>query len=165
MLKFAGFALLVISGALFGLQCLGEKKRRLGFMRDMDTALAVMASEISLCARALPELFAGLSESAPHSVREFFAVAAIKCEECGACDGWREACEFAGTTEEGRMALCSLAPILGATTGERQCAELERVRLLLAMECERLGKAIDSRLKSWPAMGACLGGLAAIMLL
>ena len=61
MLKILGAALLVLCGGVLGLGGLKRLREELAFLRSMDGALGIMAAEIELCARPLPELFATLS--------------------------------------------------------------------------------------------------------
>lgn len=165
MLKIAAGGLLVICGALLGRGRLTELKSRLALMLAVDDALALMAGEIVLCARPLPEAFESLSVRGPEGTREFFRALSRGCAEKTAAEVWAECCGGLDIGEGARAALMTLGAVLGCYEAQRQGAEIERVRLGIRTEAEGLRQLISSKGKSWPALGACFAGMAAMLLM
>lgn len=164
-MKFAAASMLVVCGALLGRSRLSSLKSRLGLLGAMDSALALMAGEIELCARPLPEIFENLACRGPVELRGFFFSLSLGCAQKPAGEVWAESCRSLGLGGETFSVLCSLAPVLGGYDGRRQAAEIERVRQYLERETERVGGEIALKGKSWPALGACFAGMAAMLMM
>lgn len=165
MLKILGAALLVLCGGVLGFGGLKKLREELAFLRAMDGALGIMAAEIELCARPLPDLFALLGERGVERTRGFFLLAYAKSGDMSAGEAWAECCRQPSLPKSAREALAPLSAVLGAYDAERQCGEIALARRALASEAARFEQKLGSRGQSWPALGACLAGVAAMLMI
>jgi len=165
MLKLIGAALFILCGGVLGFSKLAENRRSLELMRAMDNALGLMAGELELCARPLPELFELLAIRGDARVRGFFACLSLTCSAMGATEAWRRCCSTPEIPERVREILLSLAAVLGSYDAEHQCAEIELVRRQLKAEESRMQTFLSTQGRSWPALGACIAGAAAMLLI
>ena len=164
-MRILGAALLVLCGAALGLGRLANMKKTMAFLRAMDKALGLMAGEIELCARPLPELFELVSVRGDEPVRGFFACLWAKCSFMSAGEAWGECCRVLELPEGIKAALLPLGAVLGCYDGPRQCAELALVRRSLTAEAEAVRERLASKGRTWPALGACLAGVAAMLII
>lgn len=165
MLKILGAALLVLCGAAVGFGRVRDMRAQLALLRAMDASLALMAGEIELCARPLPEIFGILALRGARETRSFFARLEQKCTVVPAGEAWEQCCAELGLPEGGKRALLSLSAVLGAYDAQRQGGEIALVRSGLKAEEECLLEALRSKGRGCPALGACLAGIAALMII
>lgn len=163
--KILGAVLLVLSGAWLGLSKAIRMKKRLRFLTAMDSALALMAGEIALMDRALPELFEMLAQRGPGETRDFFRLLLLKCGSSTAGEAWEKALEFLELEGDEKAALGALTAVLGRYESQRQSAEIEAVRRSLKACADGLALEIEHRGKSYPALGMCAAGIAAMLLI
>jgi len=165
VIKVLSVALLMLGGALLGTKSLARIKAELKLTEAMAAALGLMSGDIGLCARPLPEVFARAAQCGPEALRELFGAMSLRCGLESAAEVWQKCAEGLELGDTAKKALMSLSPVLGAYDAESQCREIERVRGLLYAEVERLRAEIGSRAKNRPALGACLAGIAAMLLI
>ncbi len=164
ILKLMGGVLCVLCGTMLGLGRLREIKRQLSVMEGMDASLALMESEIALCERPLPDIFEKLSFSCSKNSSAFIKMREI-CLERSAAEAWNIGIESLELSGEAEKALLSLGVILGTTDGERQSAEIESTRKILSAIIEKQRRQIAEKGKSYPLLGFCFAGIAALMLI
>lgn len=164
-LKMLGAALMIAAGGALGFGGMTALHRRLRLLSALDASLALMEGEIALCRRPLPETFELLAQRGAEETRGLFACLALKCADMPAWEAWEECCALLELPEGAKGALLSLAPVLGAYEGERQSVEIAAVRRSLSASAAELRAEIASKGKSYPALGACLAGIAAMMLI
>lgn len=165
MLKILGAALLVLCGTLAGLGRVGEEKRKLALLEELNGALALMAGQIELCARPLPDIFELLGREGVGHSSAFFAAAAKCCALIPAGEAWRRCCAGLPLGEGEKRAIAGLGSVLGAYGAERQAAEIEALRRQLAASAEKLRLELGQKYRGLPALGACLAAMVSLLII
>lgn len=148
-----------------GLGQLSEMRRVCRLLRAMDGSLMLLGGEIELCARSLPEVFNMLGRKSPEPCRGFFACLAVKCEFMSAAEAWEGCCELLELPEAAKGAIRELAPVLGVYDASAQCAAIAAARNRLAEEYDGAKERMSRAGKSYPMLGFCLAGIAALMIM
>ena len=161
MLKIIGGGLLVFSGAALGLGILRERGRCLALLRTVDRALSFMETEICLCLRPIPDIFRDLDSKEPGGLFQRLSEGG---EYLSAGEHWANWAEELPLPPEGRDIISSLSAVLGMCDIERQSTEIKRAReglhaLVVELEAEKKAK-----MRHYPLLGACMAGIAAILL-
>lgn len=165
MLKMLGAAMLLISGSWLGMAKVKRMKKRMRLLSAMDGALALMSGEIANVGRALPEVFEMLTKHGPEETGDFFRLLCLECERLTAGEAWSGALDFLQLEEDEKLLLKSLSGILGRYDSLRQSSEIESVRRGLASCAESLHLEMESRGRSYPALGMCAAGIAVMLII
>ncbi len=162
ILKVMGAALMVACGAVLGTKRLAEAGKKISLLEDLDAALASMEAEISLCLRPLPDIFSRLSLG---KGGELFQGLSEMCDSMSAGEAWTKWCGELDIPWEAKRSLGSLGDILGAYDARHQGAEITAVRTALGCIREGLQREKDSKQRHYPMLGACLAGIAAMLII
>ncbi len=165
IIKLFGGILLVLCGGLLGFGQLKEIKRQLSVIEEMDECLAMMESEIALCERPLPEVFEKLALKYAKSCSCAFSEMSEICLKSSAAEAWSKGVERLELCDDAEKALLSLGEILGLTDGRRQSAEIENTRKRLSSVMDKLRRQIAEKGKSYPLLGFCFAGIAALIII
>ena len=165
MLKILGAALLVLCGALGGLSRVRQAKDGLALLEELHAALGLMAGQIELCARPLPDILELLSRESGGQSAAFFAAAAECCALMPAGEAWRRCCGGLALADAEKRARAGLGSVLGCYGAEKQAAEIEALRRRLAEFAEGRRREIAEKQKGLPALGACLAAMAALLVM
>ncbi len=164
-LKVLGALLLMFCGGFVGLSKKKSLRRNALLLEQLESSLAYISAEIALCCRPLPEIFEYLSTSHSKAVSGFYSSLVQKCESMSAGEAWDVCCRELELPEDALRALCSVSSVLGVYDGERQSSELEMLRISLGNVRNRLTAEMKSRAAGYPALGACLAGIFAMMII
>ncbi len=169
MIRVLGAALIGGCGVWFGEHQARKLRQRVQVLEGLKTSLEQTGRELEMRRTPLPQLFRGLSDSAPRPVKELFSgcAEALEQERAGGMPGiWASLVEELPCLEqEERQLLVGLGHVLGRYPGEEQgqalfgvCRELERCIQIAREENSRMGKV-------YRAVGAAGGGFLIILLL
>ncbi len=165
ILKILGVALLVLCGGAVGFGRLAALRRHIGLLAAIDNSLDMMEAEIALCGRPLPEIFELLALRGARETRGFYSSLAEKCGYMSAAEAWVECSSQLELPDEALRAILSLAAVLGAYDGERQSGSIAALRRALSLTANSLKAELGSRAKNYPALGACLAGIVAMLMI
>ena len=165
ILKLVGVILFLLCGVMLGFGRVKEIKKQLSLMEDMDACLALMESEIALCERPLPDIFEKLSFNCSKCCSQAFWLMSEVCQNSSAAEAWRMGMESLELGEEAKKVLLSLSGILGVTEGRRQSGEIVNTRNVLSSIMEKQRRLLAEKGKSYPLLGFCFAGIAALILI
>ena len=165
-MRVAGAALVWLGCILVSVRACRYRKISLRTLEDLVSAVEVLAREISLGRRALPELLDQLGKRYSPPVRQLF----LRCraelgEECGFCAAWEKTLGESGLDEEVRHTLEPLGWQLGRydPSGQEHC--LEHMRTMLDRQLERKRVQTARQLQTIGALGVTAGGFLSLMLI
>ncbi len=162
MVKIIGAALLVACGGALGLGRLHAAGGRIALLNMLDRALSMIEAEISLCSRPLPDVFEQLRRETDC---ELFAALSESCAYLSAGDAWRLWAEGLELPPEGKVVIGSLGEVLGRYDASRQSGEIRAVRERLKGMQENLQREKETKQRHYPVLGACLAGIAAMLMI
>ena len=157
-LRLLGGGLLVLAGALLGLDRLTARRRELSCLRGLVAALGLLAGELETLQSPLGELFSRRTDC------PFFRLVAAGFGGEALERLWSRAAQAQPIPAEERAALASLGGVLGRSGVQRQCAEIALVRRRLADRADALEREIAARARRFPLLGAALGAIVATLL-
>jgi stage III sporulation protein AB len=161
-----GALLLISGGTLWGWAEAWRRERRLSALRDWQSALAVLATEIGYGLRPLSDSFRRAALLGGPSSRALRRAA----EELGRGEGkpvaeiWEKTLEGEDLYWEEREILLSLGPVLGTSPGEDQIRHLHLARERLGSLQTRLEDRLHREARLYRYLGF-LGGSALALLL
>ena len=158
VLRLLGGGLLVLAGALPGLQRLAAARRRLACLRGLAAALGLLAAELETLLSPLGELFARRADC------PFFALVSAGFGAEPLETLWARAAAAQPLSDEERTALAALGGVLGRCAAPRQVSELTLTRRRLSDAADALEREIAANTRRAPLLGAALGAIAAIVL-
>ena len=158
MLRALGGGLLILAGALAGLERLSAQRRRLACLRTLADALGRLAVELETLQSPLREALSRLTDC-PLTASVYHGFGSESFETL-----WSRAAEAQPLSAEERRAVAALGGVLGRCSAERQTAELSLARRRLTDMADALEREIDARSRRFPLLGAALGAIAAVML-
>ena len=157
-LRLLGGGLLVLAGAMLGLERLARQRRRLACLRELDCALGRLAGELETLQSPLEDAFARLG-ACPMFRLVSAGFGGEPLEPL-----WTRAAAAQPLDGEEIAALASLGAVLGRCPAARQAAEIALVRRRLRDAADALEREIAARSRRFPLLGAALGAIVAVML-
>ena len=158
-LRLLGGGLLVLAGALLGLERLAVQRGRLACRRETAAALGLLAAELETLRSPLGELFARRVDC------PLFRLVSAGFGGEPLETLWARAAAAQPLNGEEQAALASLGAVLGRSAAPRQAAEIALVRRRLDDAADALEREIALRARRFPLLGAALGAIAAVMLI
>ena len=161
-----GALLLVLGGTLWGWAEAWKRERRIHTLRDWQSALAILATEIGYGLRLLPESLhraAALNGPSSRTLRR-------AAEDLGRGEGktvaeiWEKTLKKEDLDREEREILLSLGSVLGTSPGEDQIRHLHLARERLGSLQARLEDRLRREARLYRYLGF-LGGSALALLL
>ncbi|HBK86630.1 MAG TPA: stage III sporulation protein AB [Firmicutes bacterium] len=170
VLKVVASALVVLTTTAIGFSIARRYRDRPRHLRQLQSALQSLATEISYGATPLPEAFASLASSQPAPTDAMFRAAAISLRKPGttAAEAWQVGLER--LLQESAVSIDDLAVIrqLGAVLGLSDRRDQERHLLLVVQHLQREEvRAEHERLQNermWRYLGVLSGLLIVIVL-
>ena len=162
--RLLGAALLVLGGALCGWQQLERRRRRERLLQELRAALERMADEIRLLSRPMGEIFALLAQSCP-ALQFFFHTLARDTGQQPLDELWQKALETLPLGEAPRESLAALGNVLGRYDAESQARHIALTCRRLEQQREELSRDNAHKCRLFPGLGACLGGMLAVILM
>ena len=163
--RLTGAVLVLLGGAAAGLVQNRAQAGRVRLLEELDAALGIMISEISTLQTPLPELFSRLSREGPPLLRGFFAENAVLAARGTLSDEWKDAVGRLAAGTEAESALLRLGLSLGRYDAVSQASALEMARVQISGAADRERVRLERQGRLLPGLGACLGAMAAILLI
>jgi stage III sporulation protein AB len=170
MRRTAGLLLLFASCLSFGLNLVGEKRRRVAALKELCEALEIMQGELSAHATPIPSLCAMLAERTRGCAAALFKALSERLEDLGEkdfsvlwCEAGEESCAL--LSEEDRGLLKELGMVLGRYDLDTQLMELQRCAHSLQDRLEREKRLLPGRRRLILGLSASFGALLVILLL
>ena len=162
--RLLGVALLVLGGALCGWQQLERRRRKERLLGELRAALERMADEIRQLSRPMGEIFALLAQNSP-TLHVFFHSLARDTGQQPLGKLWQEALGTLPLAEAARENLAVLGNVLGRYDAESQARHIALVCRRLEQQREELSRDNAVKCRLFPGLGACLGGMLAVILM
>ena len=169
MVKLFGAVVLVLASGLAGLSVGHSYVRRPRELKSLQTALKLLATEISYALSPLPEALTNVAARSPVEVASLFRMAATELANGGpAARAWQTACAHWGQGSclaESDLALINqLGQALGISDREDQMSHLQLVSSQLEQQIAQAQEAADKNVRLWNYLGF-LGGTALALIL
>lgn len=164
MLKLLGGGLIILTCGILGLEKARRLKARLEQLRQLNTGLKMLETEIIYAATPLPLALARAGTRLAGPAGSFFqsvARALIENAAAGTLTAWEKGLgelRRKGALEEGDLeVLKDLGPMLGCSGSSDQVKNLELVRQLLAQQQLAALEESNRQGKMWRTLGFLLG--------
>lgn len=155
---------MIVGGALCGWQQLERRRRKERLLGELRAALERMADEIRQLSRPMGEIFALLGQDSP-SLRGFFHKLARDIGQQPLCGLWQEALGMLPLEKTTRQDLVQLGNVLGRYDAESQARHIALTCRRLEQQREELSRDNTHKCRLFPGLGACLGGMLAVILM
>ena len=171
MVKFLGASVLVLGSGLAGLSVGRGYSRRPRELKSLQTALKLLATEISYALSPLSEALANVAARSPAEAASLFRVAGAELAANtggGAAQAWQKATSLFGRNTSltgGDLALVNqLGQALGISDRDDQMSHLELVLHQIDLQIDEAQAAAAKNARLWNYLGF-LGGLALALIL
>jgi len=171
VLKLLGASALVFGSGLAGMSVGGAYTRRPRELKSLQTALKLLATEISYALSPLPEALANVAARSPAEVAPLFRVAGEELAGMtggGAAQAWQKATSQLGQRTSltgGDLALVNqLGQALGISDRDDQMSHLQLVLHQIDLQIAEAQEAAGKNARLWNYLGF-LGGLALALIL
>ena len=167
-MKIIGALIIVVSSSWIGFLIAREFNLRPIQLREVQTALQMLETEISYGVVPLPEAFGRLAENLSKPVSEIFIIAQKRLKEgATANDAWREAVkltyEDTALISADRKVLLDLGYNLGQSDADDQLKYLKLTRDKINSLYQRALTQREEKVKMWRYLGV-LTGLVVVIL-
>lgn len=171
MVKLLGASVLVLGSGLAGLTVGAGYTRRPRELKSLQTALKLLATEISYALSPLPEALANVAARSPREAAPLFAAAAAELaanSSAGAAQAWQKATALFGRQTSLTAADLALVNQLGQALGiSDRDDQMSHLELVLRQIDLSIGEALEAAAKNaklWNYLGF-LGGIALALIL
>lgn len=171
MLKLLGMLLVVGGGGLAGLAVARRYARRPVELRQLQSALQMLETEITYASTILPEALGGVASRCERSVALLFAAARdelLSMQGDTAAEAWEKALQrfypISSLTSADLAVLRTLGGALGISDGRDQAKHLKLTREQLQAQIEKADRDASGNVKLWSYLGF-LGALTVVILI
>lgn len=163
--RLLGAALLVLTGLISGWRVCEAGRVRARHLAELNAALGTMADELRMLSRPMGEIFSGLSCRGAPELRDFFARLAAETGQRPLSELWQEGLNSLPLEDGARQSLSELGAVLGRYDAQSQAAAIALARSRLEELLREQRRENTRRTRLLPGLGACLGAMAAVILM